>query len=136
MRIFKREYPVEIAESSGITLEKAKKQAQKEIDELLPQGQKTPNNFFYTIFINDEIVGYIWLLKHAKSVLYISDIYIYSKYRSKGYGTRALSWISTKARRLEFQSIKLHVFGHNQRAIELYERTGFKATSVYMEQKV
>ena len=82
-------------------------------------------------------VGYLCLHKWSSGdTLFIADIYVFAPYRSQGFGTKALAWTRQKARRLGCTDIRLHVFGHNQGAIDLYPRCGFKATIVDMRMLV
>ncbi|MGR5573280.1 GNAT family N-acetyltransferase [Limosilactobacillus fermentum] len=53
------------------------------------------------------------------------DIQIYPDFQNQGFGTQALKLIATQAKALGFKSLGLHVFGHNKRAIHVYEKSGF-----------
>ena len=136
IRILNRTYPIGIAKANNITLKEAKKLARKELQRLLPNGQKTENNFFYSMYQKDDKVGYLWLLKQDNQCLFIGNIYIFSRFRSKGIGSKAISWILQKARKSKFKIIKLHVFGHNQEAISLYQQNGFITSNVYMKKDI
>ena len=135
MRIFRRAYPTGIATADNISIAKAKKLVAEQTSRLLPKGQNTPYNYFYSIFEKENKIGYLWMSKREKSVLYISDIYIYSRYRSKGFGTKVVSWIQRKAEKSGIPYVRLHAFGHNLRAIKFYERCGFTISNVYMKIK-
>ncbi len=49
---------------------------------------------------------------------------------------QALAAVEDLARELGANHIRLHVFGHNERARSLYCRAGFDATNVFMRKRV
>ncbi|MBS7687698.1 GNAT family N-acetyltransferase [Limosilactobacillus fermentum] len=65
-----------------------------------------------------------WLTSFYNSP-FIYDIQIYPDFQNQGFGTQALKLIATQAKALGFKSLGLHVFGHNKRAIHVYEKSGF-----------
>lgn len=114
--------------------------ANKQIKEMLAQGQKTPQNEFYTIVDeNFGSCGQLWLLlkenKNSKT-LFIADIFIYEGMRGKKIGSRVLKWVDDHARKLGCSSVSLHVFGHNLRAYELYKKSDFHPYSIGMRKEL
>jgi len=134
MRILRGTYPIDLAKSNSIPVEKIRKQILKQLR--LPKGQKTPNQYFYTIFQEEDRIGYLWLEKRKIGHLFISHIYIFSRYRSKGFGSRVMKWIQSKARSMNCTEVRLRVFGHNDRAIDFYNRCGFLHTSISLKKRV
>ena len=61
---------------------------------------------------------------------------IYEEYRRRGYGRQTLAALDEKAKELGLDTISLHVFGHNQAAIALYQQAGYQTTSLYMAKKL
>lgn len=57
---------------------------------------------------------------------YISLIEVGKKYRSKGYGTKAISQISEDAKKRGQKYVTLMVDNDNPKARKLYDRIGFK----------
>jgi RimJ/RimL family protein N-acetyltransferase len=57
-------------------------------------------------------------------------------HRGAGYGTAALLALEDWCRANGFDSIGLHVFGHNEGAWRLYKRLGYTETSVQMEKRL
>lgn len=120
-----------------LSQEEATTFAQNQINEVLKEGQATPNNFFYAISDREtkEQVGHLWLFlkeKNNEKNLFIADIYIDEQCRGKNIGTQTLEWIDLKAKELGCALVSLHVFGHNQRAFKLYEKMGFSPFSIQM----
>ncbi len=106
--------------------------------DLLPQGQRTPGHYFYTIRDGStrECVGSIWLGVRGKDQeppgAWIWDIVINENHRRKGYGRQAMLVVEKEAERLGQKAISLHVFGYNRPAIELYNNLGYETVSIVM----
>lgn len=136
MGILRRDYPVSNAEAHGMSLEDARKASAQEFRHLLPKGQQTPGQHFYALYTGERKVGYLWLMEAPNKTLFISDIYVFSQYRSKGLGAKAMKWVEGKARKLGSKRVRLHVFGSNHRAVAFYERCGFVPANIMMNKPV
>jgi ribosomal protein S18 acetylase RimI-like enzyme len=110
--------------------------SRKELEELLPQGLKTPENYLFSVL--DEhgtSVGTLWIgVKEfaGKRSAYIYDVWISPSFRRRGHATRALLAAEEEACNLGFSGIGLHVFGHNVAARTLYEALGYRTTNINM----
>ena len=131
------ELPKEFIRAGVRDQKKAIRQAKEQIERILPNGLETPNNFHYSILDKDTSnkVGILWYeirekegIKHA----FICDISINKNHRRKGYGTQAFQVLEKEVKNKGISTIKLHVFGHNKKAITLYKKLGYKATNVLM----
>jgi ribosomal protein S18 acetylase RimI-like enzyme len=136
MRTLHRTYAIDCAQANSTTVEEEKKRTAKELRDSLPKGQKTPNEYFYTIFQEEAKIGYLWLTKPNNRRLFISNIYVFAKYRSKGFGSRIMKWIQSKAQSMNCTEVRLHVFGHNGRAIDFYDRCGYHPTNITMRKRI
>jgi ribosomal protein S18 acetylase RimI-like enzyme len=136
LRILRGTYPTDCAKANSTTVKRIKKQTLKELRDALPKGQKTPNQYFYTIFQEEGRIGYLWLSKPESGYLFISNIYIFRRYRSKGFGLKTMKWIQSKAQSMSCTEVRLHVFGHNDRAIDFYYRCGFHPTNINMRKRI
>jgi ribosomal protein S18 acetylase RimI-like enzyme len=58
--------------------------------------------------------------------LYVSNVCVYKKYRSKGFGTYLLTNVLKKANEKKCKRIILDVLNENQIAIDLYKKMGFE----------
>ena len=90
----------------------------------------------FVIEDNGEILGYSMIAKSfstefGKPCIWIEDIYIKDKYRGLGLGSEMLQFISKKYNNCIF---RLEVEEENERAIEVYEKSGFSVLP-YMEMK-
>ncbi|WP_204200806.1 GNAT family N-acetyltransferase [Mammaliicoccus sciuri] len=61
------------------------------------------------------------------------DIKIDESERGKGLGKMTMQALDEYCKEHDIKSIRLHVFGHNQIAYELYKKMGFETTNYYME---
>ncbi len=119
----------------------AVQKAEGEFLHLLPDGAASKNQYLFSL--EDDLagvkVGMIWFAvrdKASRPSAFIYDFVIYEEFRRRGYGRQALTALEEKARELGLDTISLHVFGHNQAAIALYQQAGYEATSLYMAKKV
>lgn len=108
-----------------------------EDDKLLPNGVNSNNNYLFSI-LNEigKVIGMIWLNVNENNLGFIYDLNIYKEYQGKGYGLKAMEEIENIARSLELEKIELHVFGHNTKAINLYEKLNYKKTNIIMSKKL
>ncbi|MCI4364988.1 MAG: GNAT family N-acetyltransferase [Thermoplasmata archaeon] len=139
-----REYADEHVKSGNWDLEGALEKSEGEFQKLLPEGMKTAGHYLYSLEHPDghEHVGIIWF-RAARGpdaprppVLFIYDLLVYESFRGKGYGKQAMGLIEGKARELGFDTVSLHVFGHNRVALSLYQKLGYVATNLLMSKKV
>lgn len=108
-----------------------------EDDKLLPNGVNSNNNYLFSILNEiDKVIGMIWLNVNENNLGFIYDLNIYKEYQGKGYGLKAMEEIENIARSLELEKIELHVFGHNTKAINLYEKLNYKKTNIIMSKKL
>lgn len=119
----------------------ALQKSEEQFLQLLPDGLASKNQHLFSIE-HDQTgakVGMIWFAVRNESlrrVAFIYDFMIYEQYRRNGYGRQSLILVEEKARELGLSTISLHVFGHNQAAIALYQMTGYEATDIHMVKKL
>lgn len=117
--------------SEDEALEKSRQQTMS----LLSDGLQTKDHHLFTLNDADKAVGMIWLRaeldRHVKSG-FIFDVEIKEEFRGKGYGKQAMLLIEEKARELGIKRMGLHVFAYNDVARNLYERIGYKVSSLNM----
>jgi RimJ/RimL family protein N-acetyltransferase len=118
----------------------AQERAVAEFGELLPQGQQTPGHEFRAIVTeSQEPVGVIWLAPQREigsGAAFIFDIVINEDRRGRGYGRAAMEALEPLARSLGYDKIRLHVFGHNAVARNLYASVGYSETDLMMEKRL
>ncbi|CAM4291378.1 GNAT family acetyltransferase [Bacillus manliponensis] len=118
------------------TSEEAMSKSKEEFQRLLPDGEKTENNYLFTIFAEDEEVGMIWISRIFDEVGFIYKIQIAEAFQGKGYGKAAMKEIEIVAKELGMKKIELHVFGHNKVAKHLYESLDYETTNIRMAKTI
>src|SRR5487761_2418434 len=109
--------------------------AEAHTDQLLPEGTRTPGMLLLMAETEqDGPVGYAWLALAGPEVdrAWIYDIAIDEEQRGKGYGRALLNGLKQAAIARGCSSIGLNVFAGNDIARRLYERAGFRLTSIHM----
>jgi len=131
------DYAADHVRAGNWAADEAEAKAAAQVKELLPDGPRTPDQYLYTLHVDEEQepVGIIWLAVmrqglHPRAFIY--DILIYENFRRRGYATQGLRAIEEKASELGATSIALHVFGHNDGARTLYEKVGYVVTDYVM----
>ena len=117
--------------------QKALGRAKRDYAELLPKGLASPGHHLYSITVADtgRAIGMVWFelkQRHGKRKAFIFDFAINKAQRGKGFGAQAMSAIEQQARVLGAVVVELHVFGDNLPARGLYEKCGYRYTSMHM----
>jgi ribosomal protein S18 acetylase RimI-like enzyme len=134
-----REHEEEYARDRTVTdrenFEDALRSARAQHAALLPQGLKTPDQYFFLVEDKGSarIVGYLWFaFRPANHELYLYHILIKKAERRQGYGRSVMEALDEKARELGCRAIWLNVMAHNQGAIDFYRAQGYRVGAVYM----
>jgi len=115
--------------------DEAMERSRKQTESLLSQGLQTKDHFLYTLYDGDDAVGMIWLRAELNRPVkrgFILDVEIKEEFRGKGYGKQAMLLIEEKARELGIKRMGLNVFAYNDVAKNLYERIGYKVSTMNM----
>lgn len=127
------------------TEEEAPQRAKASFAHLLPQRLDTPHAHLYMIEYtgsagqNPEEAGYIWFNITEKTQgkeAFLLDILVYDSFQGKGLGTLTMKALEQEARKLGAVRIGLHVFGHNERALHVYRKTGYRITDIQMSKEL
>jgi ribosomal protein S18 acetylase RimI-like enzyme len=134
-------YAEEQIKAGSWMAEGALKRAKAEINDLLPDGLATRNNFLYNLIVANEPspVGVVWILIHERNdrkEAFIADIAVFNAFRRKGYAGQALNALEEIVKEMGIHTIRLHVFGHNHAARDLYEKSGYEMINIYMEKQI
>ena len=111
-----------------IDISAAKRKSSDQIDKLLSDS---PSNSFFTVEDRNSVVGYLWLIERDATV-FVAYLYVLSRFRRRGYGTRIMKWVESHAVKVDARRVVLHVFAANTAAIELYEKCGFTKSNIQM----
>lgn len=119
----------------------ALQKAEKEFAQLLPDGVASKKQHLYTIMDdqNGLKVGMIWFAVNDKAprpFVFIYDFLVYEEFRRRGYGTQTLRALEERVKEMGIDTIRLHVFGYNQAAVDLYQKVGFEMTNINMAKRL
>lgn len=135
-----RDYADDHIRAGDVVPEEALSRAQKDYDELLPEGLHSKNDFLFTLTHGTfGAIGMVWFeLKERRAVksAYLYDFTIREDLRGKGYGRQALELLEAKLRESGVRSIGLNVFGYNHVARALYEKMGYRITGIGMTKQL
>ncbi len=135
------EFAREKVDSGQWSKEASVELARRGLNELLPRGLATPENFLFTLreAESQENVGMLWFAVQERAgqrIAYVYNILIESQYRRMGYGTRAFESLESEVASRGLGGIALHVFGHNKAARALYAKLGYQPTNINLFKRV
>lgn len=117
-------------------VEEALQFSEEAYDSLLPDGLATEGHYLYMIQEEkgSSKVGFIWLyVDRAGGAAFLYEITLYEEWRGRGLGKDTMAALEQKAKELGAKSVGLHVFGHNERALGLYKKSGYEITDISMK---
>jgi ribosomal protein S18 acetylase RimI-like enzyme len=85
--------------------------------------EKWPTNNFLKVIADDCVIGGVWVDEHS-DYLQLHEIQIHPDFQGRGYGSTVVSNVIARAKR-EGKGLRLRVL-HENKAVELYERLGFR----------
>ena len=107
---------------------------------ILADGRATAGHDFRTARNEaGESVGVLWFARTdgpGPITAFIWDIAVHPAFRGRGYGRATLEALEPIARALGCEAIRLHVFGDNDVARNLYLSTGYIETDVSMVKRL
>lgn len=133
------EYAKDKMESLGISEAEALDLSKTSFERLLPDGLNTPDNYLFSVADSENLVGNLWFkisTDRGITTAFIYDIEMKPEFRGQGYGKATMQLIEPEARKYGATKIALHVFGGNETALKLYERSGYRVTDVSMSKDI
>jgi len=114
-------------------LESALEWSNNLINNLLPEDEKTKNQYIFSIFLDETEIGFFWTEDEGNGVGHARDLEIYKDYRGKGYAKEAIKILMSMKRNYpQIKKIKLEVHAHNDKALKLYNNLGFEVYQYIM----
>ena len=111
----------------------ALEQSQAAFNQLLPLGLNSPEQLLWGLYENDQYLGWVWIHLNFNALVKSAFVYefrIFDEHQNQGYGKKALAMISEVLKEKEIQHLYLHVFGSNQKALHLYQKSGFEVVDL------
>jgi len=137
---FLNDYAQEIASNYDRSPHDARRQAETEIAQNLPDGPQTKGQILLTILDNapqPDLIGYVWYRPDDKiRSVFIYDFYILPDHRGKGQGKAALQALETELAHQGYGEIRLRVAADNPRAQHVYQTGGFRVTGINMAKRI
>jgi ribosomal protein S18 acetylase RimI-like enzyme len=128
-----REYAEDHIRNGNWPAEGALERSKKEFERLLPDGIHSKDQYIYSLIDEDgNKIGVLWVQVRDQND-FIYDFIIDEAFRGKGYGKQALIALDERLKSMNVQSVRLHVFGDNTTAQELYKKMGFQITGIEMK---
>ena len=111
--------------------------AKQSMEDALPQGLATPDNYLYTLRHGPEqtVVGMLWIAaqqRGERKVAYVFDVIVHAAHRRQSHAMGAFAALEQEVLALGLSGIGLHVFAHNTAAHALYVKLGYAATNINM----
>ena len=130
------EYATEYVRAGSWHTEEAMLRARDQFQRIFNHGPQTPNQTLYTVWDAQKNVkiGMLWYtldLSRKRKTVFLSDFFIFSEVRRRGYEDETLSALEAELRGKGIERMELNLFWHNQDERAMYEKTGFAPVSIY-----
>ena len=133
-------YAEDMARIGAWSQAEAMDRSRDDLEKLLPSGLETPDQYLLAI-VSDEgsEVGAVWYGTRPSPrgpSGFIWWLEIFETFRRKGYAKGALLELEKHAASNGVTHLGLNVFSHDEPAVALYRKLGYKATSFNMEKRL
>jgi ribosomal protein S18 acetylase RimI-like enzyme len=137
----KRGYADDMVANGGMTVDFARRKAERDFASLLTDGLATQGHHVYAVedVETEEAVGWLWFARregYGEEVAFLYDIRLEERVRGRGLGRQAMRLLEDEVRALGLSRIALNVFGGNEVARGLYRSLGYAETAVSMSKDV
>src|SRR5512143_2561563 len=129
------EYARDIAENGDTPADAARRKAEADMAEILPDGLATPKHWIFVLEVDGVVAGRLWLSEReidGRRAIFAFDIHVDEAYRGRGFGRAAMLLAEREALTRGIRRIELNVFGGNTVARGLYQSLGYVERSVLM----
>lgn len=127
------DYIRDTAEHNKLDTELATEKAEKQMEQLLPDEEKTEGQHLFHIKDDQKLAGYLWFhVSKEEKKAFLYHIYVLDAFRKRGIAQTALRFFENESKDAGADYVGLHVFGSNESAIELYKKLGYKQASILM----
>jgi ribosomal protein S18 acetylase RimI-like enzyme len=97
---------------------------------LLPDGLATDGHELWTLRQRDRHVATLWL-GNSKEETYVYDVEVDESMRGKGFGRQIMYVAEQRAMALGLPQVRLNVHEHNQVAVQLYWKLGYRPVTEF-----
>ncbi len=103
-----------------------KRISNREVDKYFQEILHSKEDYHFMIMVGGKTTGHLSLVKRRNNWYETQIVIGEKKYRSKGYGSKAIRFLIRKVKHLGISKIYLEVRPTNSNAIRAYERCGFQ----------
>jgi ribosomal protein S18 acetylase RimI-like enzyme len=94
--------------------------------------------YFVCLMEGDALLGWVQIDKAfdyltGGEIGWINDLYVKTTYRGKGYSKLLMEKALEEFKAKGYSDVRLNVYSHNNTAMNLYERMGFKDVNKFMK---
>lgn len=133
MKFMLPDYIRDTAEHYKLDTELATEKAEKQMEQLLPDEEKTEGQHLFQIKSEKELAGYLWFhVSKEEKKAFLYHIFVKDAFRKQGIAQDALHFFENESKDEGADYVGLHVFGSNEQAIALYTKLGYKQASISM----
>lgn len=133
-------YVADKVRMNGVERAAALEIAKKDFERSMGDGLNTKNSFIYTLYSEEfENLGMLWWgLRgdEGNHLAWLLEIWLSEDARGKGVGKQAMKLFEVDAKEKGAKRLGLHVFGDNEAAIGLYEKSGYTTADLVMYKPV
>lgn len=136
-----QEYAQDQAREGRVSEEEAQQEAEKQYQQLLPQGLQTPAHSLCMIVDGrrEKNVGVLWFDQREQELgrqIFVNDLVIFEEFRRRGYAVRAIQHLEKQAADQGATSIGVRVFDQNEAAHILYEKLKYSPSDMNMSKNL
>jgi ribosomal protein S18 acetylase RimI-like enzyme len=96
------------------------------------------NAYFICLMNDNTLLGWVQIDKAfdyltGDEIGWINDLYVKKPYRGKGFSKLLMEKALEEFSENGYSDVRLNVYSHNEKAIKLYEKMGFKDVSKFMK---
>lgn len=129
------DYARDVSANFMIPFEKALKESEKLMEDLLPDKQNSAGQHVCNIYSveEDKNIGVLWYnIQTESNKAYIYHILIHEAFRKRGFASVVLKELEQTVKSAGVTSMGLNVFGNNPGAQRVYEKLGYQTASTAM----
>lgn len=89
------------------------------------KDQLDDNYEYYFLMSNGQILGF-FIIHPEEKKLFLSKIYLYDRYRNKGYSNQMFDYVEKRAQDRKLNKVYLTVNKYNKNPINIYKHKGYK----------
>lgn len=139
LEYFIPDYAKDLSDNFMIPMEKALEESKGLMETLFPDKQNSADQHICNIYSpeDEKNIGVIWYnIQTESNKAYVYHILIHQAYRKRGFASLVLKELEAIVKSAGVTSMGLNVFGNNPGAQKVYEKLGYKPSSIAMGKRI